>query len=161
MWLAWPARSAVLHDPHTKGWSCSRTTSVARSGMPVPCAVPRPRPQASKGISAHRPDDERPPERGHPKVARERRSPAQGRATPKTNHHHEVEYTQFTASECRCGYDEYCVCEFYFDWIVWESAPQTTPAQLKRRCAAALRMTPAEWSGRRDPISARLGRWHR
>ena len=40
------------------------------AGLPVPCAVPRPRPQASKGISAHRPDDERPPERGHPKVAR-------------------------------------------------------------------------------------------
>lgn len=64
-----------------------------------------------------------------------------------------------TNAACRCAYGEpQCVCDFYADWGCDWNFPQDTPTQLKRRSAAALRMQPDD-SGRRDPISARLGRW--
>lgn len=63
-------------------------------------------------------------------------------------------------SQCRCAYGELvCMCAFYADWTCDWDSPQDTPSQLDRRRAAALRMRPLEHSGRRDPISARLGRW--
>lgn len=59
---------------------------------------------------------------------------------------------------CRCAYGEVCVCDWYAGWVCDCNFPQDIPTQLKRRSAAALRMMP-DHSGRRDPISARLGRW--
>ena len=78
-------------------------------------------------------------------------------ATPKTNHHHEVEYAKFTASECRCG-DGECVCDFYIDWdIIWPSrCDEPIGAQLRRRRSASWRC-PRLDSGHRDPMSA--SRW--
>ena len=62
------------------------------------------------------------------------------------------------AASCRCAYGESCVCHYYAGWTCdWNSA-QDTVSQLRRRNDAALRMPPNH-SGRRDPISARLGRW--
>lgn len=63
-------------------------------------------------------------------------------------------------ARCRCAYGEpVCVCDFYAGWTCDWNFPQDTPTQLKRRSAAALRTVPQPHSGRRDPISARLGRW--
>jgi hypothetical protein len=62
------------------------------------------------------------------------------------------------ATSCRCAYGEVCVCEFYENWVCDWNHPQNTVAQLTRRSNAALRTEP-QHSGRRDPISHRLGRW--
>jgi hypothetical protein len=73
--------------------------------------------------------------------------------------HQEAGQGNSNGSDCRCAYGEPCVCDFYADWTCdWESPPDT-PAQLRRRNVAALRSTPQPHSGRRDPISRRLGRW--
>jgi hypothetical protein len=60
---------------------------------------------------------------------------------------------------CRCAVDEPCVCHYYENWTCDWDSPQDTPSQLRRRREAALRVRPLEHSGRRDPISPRLGRW--
>ena len=75
-----------------------------------------------------------------------------------TNNHHEAGSVNSNCGTGRCGVGESCVCEFYAEWECEWDFPQDTPTQLRRRRLAALRCTPLA-SGRRDPISATLGRW--
>jgi len=75
-----------------------------------------------------------------------------------TSTHQDADTQIIVAASCRCAYGEVCTCSFYANWRCDWNFRQDTPTQLKRRSAAALRMPP-DHSGRRDPISARLGRW--